>query len=310
MAKGGLVRCGPFTLAVLALAAIVEIARNRGLVRCGLVLLAPSAILVLGWPIVWLAFACWLVFQVLRIASRCAGCASPLQWRNGWVCSHCRIDGKPLFIRLACCPLAVLVARSTIGFPDAWWHAVAWILVTLTAVIWRGRALCLSCDSRFALRGRNVCLDCVERDPVWRGSRRVEPLVRGGGGGGGGGASETGSAAAADDCAICWDRASAVVLIPCGHLCACEQCARKVTACPICRTAISQNIRVFKCLPRVTGAICSTPLSPEQRRRRRRRWRCRAPERYGYYGHCCRCFPVSSPVRLQCTPSICTCLAW
>jgi hypothetical protein len=41
-------------------------------------------------------------------------------------------------------------------------------------------------------------------------------------------------------CKICFDRNFAVVFEPCGHACACGECAAKppLSHCPICRTAI------------------------------------------------------------------------
>lgn len=49
------------------------------------------------------------------------------------------------------------------------------------------------------------------------------------------------------NCCVCINSAPAIVFIPCGHLCACEECSKKCDVCPVCRNAIGSKIKVFKC---------------------------------------------------------------
>lgn len=49
------------------------------------------------------------------------------------------------------------------------------------------------------------------------------------------------------NCCVCINSAPAIVFIPCGHLCACEECSKKCDVCPVCRNAIDSKIKVFKC---------------------------------------------------------------
>ena len=46
-------------------------------------------------------------------------------------------------------------------------------------------------------------------------------------------------------CKICLDGEIGVVFLPCGHQCACTQCAPCVTDCPICRKVIRGTVRTF-----------------------------------------------------------------
>lgn len=46
-------------------------------------------------------------------------------------------------------------------------------------------------------------------------------------------------------CKICFDGQIAVAFLPCGHLCACAQCASAVRHCPVCRIDIQQKVRTF-----------------------------------------------------------------
>lgn len=39
-------------------------------------------------------------------------------------------------------------------------------------------------------------------------------------------------------CKICLEKPSSRVLLPCGHLAACDVCIRKLTNCPICQKII------------------------------------------------------------------------
>ena len=49
-----------------------------------------------------------------------------------------------------------------------------------------------------------------------------------------------------NSCRICYVFESNIVFLPCGHLVTCPQCASAVTTCPVCRTPITQTIRIFK----------------------------------------------------------------
>ena len=47
-------------------------------------------------------------------------------------------------------------------------------------------------------------------------------------------------------CCICMDSRPNVVLIPCGHVCLCEQCnTGSLTLCPLCRTHITSSLVVY-----------------------------------------------------------------
>jgi len=48
----------------------------------------------------------------------------------------------------------------------------------------------------------------------------------------------------------CWDAKSTTVLLPCKHLCVCDECvggliASATPACPICRNDIHEIMKVF-----------------------------------------------------------------
>eukprot|EP01038_Epipyxis_sp_PR26KG_P005914 gene5914-8157_t len=52
-------------------------------------------------------------------------------------------------------------------------------------------------------------------------------------------------------CCICLENLKCVVLLPCKHLCLCEDCSplnsmkNTLQSCPICRQSIQQSIKVF-----------------------------------------------------------------
>jgi len=48
-----------------------------------------------------------------------------------------------------------------------------------------------------------------------------------------------------DECVICMEANRAVVNIPCGHMCSCEDCAALTKTCPICRVPIQDVLKVF-----------------------------------------------------------------
>ena len=46
-------------------------------------------------------------------------------------------------------------------------------------------------------------------------------------------------------CKICMAKDISVVLIPCGHLVACKECAEAVNKCPLCCTNIIKRQKIF-----------------------------------------------------------------
>ncbi|XP_061454542.1 E3 ubiquitin-protein ligase XIAP [Rhineura floridana] len=46
-------------------------------------------------------------------------------------------------------------------------------------------------------------------------------------------------------CKICMDKTISVVLIPCGHLVACKDCAEAVDKCPLCCTVIAKRQKIY-----------------------------------------------------------------
>lgn len=46
-------------------------------------------------------------------------------------------------------------------------------------------------------------------------------------------------------CSVCMDRAPDAVMVPCGHIYACESCGKKLKECALCRTPVSQVLRVY-----------------------------------------------------------------
>jgi len=51
------------------------------------------------------------------------------------------------------------------------------------------------------------------------------------------------------DCCICLDNCVNTVIVPCGHVCICEDCKQKIkdNKCPICRQQITQIIKTYIC---------------------------------------------------------------
>lgn len=46
-------------------------------------------------------------------------------------------------------------------------------------------------------------------------------------------------------CKVCLDQDATLVFVPCGHICACEQCCRSLKQCPLCRTKINKAYRTY-----------------------------------------------------------------
>ncbi len=53
------------------------------------------------------------------------------------------------------------------------------------------------------------------------------------------------AASSSPTCSICMDQPSIMVLVPCGHLCLCQQCAYAQQRCPICRATVAQMVRTY-----------------------------------------------------------------
>ena len=49
-------------------------------------------------------------------------------------------------------------------------------------------------------------------------------------------------------CHICWESEIDAIFLPCGHLTACEECARQMQNhdCPVCRKVVKQVVKVWK----------------------------------------------------------------
>ena len=51
---------------------------------------------------------------------------------------------------------------------------------------------------------------------------------------------------AGSQCTVCMERASEMVMVPCGHLCVCQQCFPQLQhTCPVCRGNVTQMIRMY-----------------------------------------------------------------
>ncbi|XP_027021203.1 E3 ubiquitin-protein ligase LRSAM1 [Tachysurus fulvidraco] len=47
------------------------------------------------------------------------------------------------------------------------------------------------------------------------------------------------------ECVVCMEDRSLVVFLPCGHICCCQVCSDALLSCPLCRSNISQRIRLY-----------------------------------------------------------------
>ncbi|XP_041825446.1 E3 ubiquitin-protein ligase LRSAM1 isoform X2 [Melanotaenia boesemani] len=47
------------------------------------------------------------------------------------------------------------------------------------------------------------------------------------------------------ECVVCMETGSQVVFLPCGHVCCCQVCSGALQNCPLCRSNISQRIRLY-----------------------------------------------------------------
>jgi hypothetical protein len=46
-------------------------------------------------------------------------------------------------------------------------------------------------------------------------------------------------------CSVCMDRPSEVVMVPCGHIYACEACGKKLSECALCREPVARVLRIY-----------------------------------------------------------------
>jgi len=46
-------------------------------------------------------------------------------------------------------------------------------------------------------------------------------------------------------CSVCMDRSPEVVMVPCGHIYACEACGKQLQECALCRQPVTQVLRVY-----------------------------------------------------------------
>ena len=54
------------------------------------------------------------------------------------------------------------------------------------------------------------------------------------------------SEVAGEACVVCLDRTRNVVILDCGHICACRECAEQVTECPVCRRNIVRLLPIYR----------------------------------------------------------------
>ncbi|XP_037608598.1 E3 ubiquitin-protein ligase LRSAM1 isoform X1 [Sebastes umbrosus] len=47
------------------------------------------------------------------------------------------------------------------------------------------------------------------------------------------------------ECVVCMETVSQVIFLPCGHVCCCQVCSDALQTCPLCRSNISQHIRLY-----------------------------------------------------------------
>uniref|UniRef100_A0A8C3AP31 Leucine-rich repeat and death domain-containing protein 1 n=1 Tax=Cyclopterus lumpus TaxID=8103 RepID=A0A8C3AP31_CYCLU len=47
------------------------------------------------------------------------------------------------------------------------------------------------------------------------------------------------------ECVVCMETGSQVIFLPCGHVCCCQFCSGALQNCPLCRSNISQHVRLY-----------------------------------------------------------------
>ncbi|XP_013885824.1 E3 ubiquitin-protein ligase LRSAM1 [Austrofundulus limnaeus] len=48
------------------------------------------------------------------------------------------------------------------------------------------------------------------------------------------------------ECVVCMETGSQLIFLPCGHVCCCQVCSDALQNCPLCRSNISQRIRLYQ----------------------------------------------------------------
>lgn len=47
------------------------------------------------------------------------------------------------------------------------------------------------------------------------------------------------------ECIVCCAKPKNILLQPCNHVCACKECASKLSSCPVCRKAVTSKVKIF-----------------------------------------------------------------
>lgn len=48
------------------------------------------------------------------------------------------------------------------------------------------------------------------------------------------------------ECVVCMETGAQIIFLPCGHVCCCPVCSEALQGCPLCRSNISQRIRIYQ----------------------------------------------------------------
>uniref|UniRef100_A0A8C2TYX0 Leucine rich repeat and sterile alpha motif containing 1 n=1 Tax=Coturnix japonica TaxID=93934 RepID=A0A8C2TYX0_COTJA len=47
------------------------------------------------------------------------------------------------------------------------------------------------------------------------------------------------------ECVVCMEQEAQMIFLPCGHVCCCQTCCKRLQTCPLCRRDIAQHVRIF-----------------------------------------------------------------
>uniref|UniRef100_A0A8C9EQP4 Leucine rich repeat and sterile alpha motif containing 1 n=1 Tax=Pavo cristatus TaxID=9049 RepID=A0A8C9EQP4_PAVCR len=47
------------------------------------------------------------------------------------------------------------------------------------------------------------------------------------------------------ECVVCMEQEAQMIFLPCGHVCCCQTCCKRLQSCPLCRRDITQHVRIF-----------------------------------------------------------------